>query len=737
MAPSNPQPRVDVDFGLATNYDTGVRPGIALNRNLTVLEVHEAEVLDKVWYRVGRVNRTEIEWGGSNRYDDGKTPSCGLNAANVAVEVHKAQYWNQLWYRVGTVDPGNNTVSWGSSSNYAPGTEPSVALNDAGIVVEVHSDWDQTKPDSLVASLKYHLGRVNGSSITWQVSNQLYDHGACPQVAINNSNIAVEVHGVGKAMLCCRVGQIGSSSIAWGPASVFDQKDSADEEDCTEPSVTVTDDGTVITVYEKKGRLWSRTGTISGSAISWGPAVAFDDGRFPSVAASGAVAVQAHGTSSSFKAGLWASASLILDRSRWMENHLPLLGKRSLRLLTLPASHDAGMYTGNGLDILGKTQDLRIYDQLAHGVRYFDLRPEWTASAFSAYHGPITGPSFTEILGDVQRFLTEGRREVVILKISHYDDFDDDIYKSFVGLVKQHLDPWLFKQLPEGKRLADIPLEDLIRNGGIVLPVCDGGYPVTNREPGFWVYRDDDDGDAAQGDLRVFDKYANTTSFDTMKADQLKKFNDYTGACRSNASIPCDLFLLSWTLTPVTGVWMYAQEANRKLGAEVRSFPRFNSHGWDRIVNLLYVDYAQYARVTDVALHRNYAALGKRVGLRTENKSYLCAEGGGGRELVANRTAMDSWATFLLHDLGDGKVALQAASGHFVCAEKGGGQGLYANRPCIGSWETFERVDRGNGSLALRASDGHFVCAESGGGGRVVANRDAAGGWETFEVIPA
>jgi hypothetical protein len=121
--------------------------------------------------------------------------------------------------------------------------------------------------------------------------------------------------------------------------------------------------------------------------------------------------------------------------------------------------------------------------------------------------------------------------------------------------------------------------------------------------------------------------------------------------------------------------------------------------------------------------------------LRASNGKYVCAEGGGGRELVANRDTAGPWETFTHWDLGNGQAALQAANGQYVCAENGGGREVVANRGALGPWETFQLTDRGGGNLALQAANGMYVCAEGGGGREVVANRTAIGPWETFSTI--
>lgn len=85
-------------------------------------------------------------------------------------------------------------------------------------------------------------------------------------------------------------------------------------------------------------------------------------------------------------------------------------------------------------------------------------------------------------------------------------------------------------------------------------------------------------------------------------------------------------------------------------------------------------------------------------------------------------------------------IHLKANNGKYVCAEGGGGGPVVANRAVAAGWETFQLVDRNGPPLrsgdqvALRASNRQFVCAEGGGGRKVVANRNAIGPWETFTI---
>lgn len=123
-----------------------------------------------------------------------------------------------------------------------------------------------------------------------------------------------------------------------------------------------------------------------------------------------------------------------------------------------------------------------------------------------------------------------------------------------------------------------------------------------------------------------------------------------------------------------------------------------------------------------------------RVGFRTDIGKYICAEGGGGREVNATRDARGPWETFRMIPASDNKFAFMADNGQYVCAEGGGGRELVANRNDIGAWERFtiEHVD--GGRVALRAHNGQYVCAEGGGGREVNATREARGPWETFQL---
>ena len=127
-------------------------------------------------------------------------------------------------------------------------------------------------------------------------------------------------------------------------------------------------------------------------------------------------------------------------------------------------------------------------------------------------------------------------------------------------------------------------------------------------------------------------------------------------------------------------------------------------------------------------------ALCGRIALRAANGPYVAAEGGGGRELIANRPSPGAWETFTVVPRANGKIALRVANNQFWVAEGGGGGPVLANRSVIGPWEEFGLIELGADRIALRASSGHYVVAEGGGGQPLYANRNAVGAWETFQA---
>jgi hypothetical protein len=122
---------------------------------------------------------------------------------------------------------------------------------------------------------------------------------------------------------------------------------------------------------------------------------------------------------------------------------------------------------------------------------------------------------------------------------------------------------------------------------------------------------------------------------------------------------------------------------------------------------------------------------------QTSGKFWLTAEGGGGREVVADRTVEGPWEQWIVHTWDDGRVSLQATSGHFLCAEPDGT--VIANRHEAGEYERFTIEVRDVG-VAFLSYHHKWLCANEGGGGLVTCDRPlpdqdpgtVPGEWEFF-----
>ncbi|CAM1373504.1 PI-PLC domain-containing protein [Tenacibaculum xiamenense] len=568
-----------IQFGLAENYDSGRNCDVATNA-LKAVEVHNSEASSKMWYHIGTVNGATVNWGNSKSYSNGYNPSIAINDGNTVVEVHETSnvFTNTMYYKVGNLN--GSSIDWGSDHSYDSGKQPSVAINNNGTVVEVHKSQSYN-------DLYYRVGKIDGTKIKWGNSHK-YDSGVTPSVSINNNGIVVEVHkSQTYASLYYRVGQIDGNSIKWGSSHKYQSG--------VKPSIGITDNGDVIEVHESEGLtgLWQLAGRINETEISWGSSSNFDSGSTPKTDTSfdGNTSIQVH-EGSLYK--LWYSNSRLMDTANFIGNLLPFISNLPLKKMVFPATHDTGMYAGG---LAGRTQDLNLYEQLSSGARYFDLRLDGN---LNIRHGIVYGPKLKSVLESIKQFYDEGHKELSILKFSHFDNFSESSYSKMRNDINKYLGPWLFKELPKGvNRLADITMGTYLNSGGKILIVVDGDWAINYPETGYWVYRDWDSKTPEKGDLTVYDEYSDTTDLNKMINGQLTDLKKFNGKCDNNSQVPCDLFLLSWTLTPITAVWEYSKSANRVLGDEMMQHLTPNSYGY--FTNLLYLDYFQYARPAFIA----------------------------------------------------------------------------------------------------------------------------------------
>lgn len=239
----------------------------------------------------------------------------------------------------------------------------------------------------------------------------------------------------------------------------------------------------------------------------------------------------------------------------WMSDNISTLRTKKMTEISIPGSHDAGMFVAKDCTLAGvggptdcntRTQEFDISEQLSRGARFFDLRPVYNQDAtfVTGHFSDIdvlgitgcAGGGLSDILKDVSSFAAANPQELVILKLSHYYNrkedtfgFSDVIMTQLTAVVHNNLSAHLVKSNSGTLHLLDLQYEDLLKSGNVIA-AFDG---VTSD----WTK-----GLLSTNEIDIYDKYSNSNDFATMKADQYNKLSSHGGKADT-------LFLLSWTLT--------------------------------------------------------------------------------------------------------------------------------------------------------------------------------------------
>jgi hypothetical protein len=360
----------------------------------------------------------------------------------------------------------------------------------------------------------------------------------------------------------------------------------------------------------------------------------------------------------------------------WMTDlYANFLQNRTLHEITIPGTHDAGCYIDyNSYNSLySQTQVQTIGQQLAGGIRYFDLRPYVDQNGdYWIYHGQYTGGQLNGNNGIFQQVKTfmDGLlptdRELVILNISHFSKFTSDTHVDFVQLIRDmlanrllcHVQPDInLFDTPYGQLLIDPNNDNQVRSRVVILydGALDTGvedYVGKNYLPaGFFKispkYERFTDGVAIPNNRKIhlFDQYSNRRHvadgniYDGIRNNQLKKLRNRTqyaygkglkvnGGTNWNADAAggtaSTLHLFSWTLTPQPQAYpvVAAQnESNREL------LPLLTGNNWgandntraydptqDEKINIVYVDhYASHQTQQANVINANNVPVGTAV----------------------------------------------------------------------------------------------------------------------------
>lgn len=296
----------------------------------------------------------------------------------------------------------------------------------------------------------------------------------------------------------------------------------------------------------------------------------------------------------------WSNSGTTTD---WMQQSLGSIGNRTLKHITMPGSHDAGMSTFNpgtiGANFANtQAQYLDFYAQLMAGSRYFDLRPvisngQWVSGHYSEVEDTGVwlggnGQSVSDIVSQINTF-TATYHELLIINLSHTLDTDND-YKDLSQ------DQWnkLFDTLkginnrftvsnPGSTDFSGKVLNDFIGNNAasvFIFAQLPSGISLGDyANQGFYT----------QDNFPIFDSYSNSNDANTMENDQLQKLKDNRAISQGK-----DKFhILSWTLTQQPEDVLNPDRAIMNLGVSVNNDlmdKGFNAFTPDSFPNVLYVD---------------------------------------------------------------------------------------------------------------------------------------------------
>lgn len=244
----------------------------------------------------------------------------------------------------------------------------------------------------------------------------------------------------------------------------------------------------------------------------------------------------------------------------WMQSNLKLLGKKTLRQICIPGSHDAGMSVRSGGTIGSTegntlTQSKNIAEQLKCGVRYFDVRPVIANGGkfLTGHYSEVekltwqgsNGESIQSIINGINTY-TASNSELIVLDLSHTlnTEVGNSSYREFNKTEWDNL----FKQLTHSDNglknlfvapsditdLTTLTLEQFIGNKQAAVVIVVSGADLGEfAGKGFYD----------QSQFPIEGEYANTDNLDSLIADQLGKM-----FARRGKNSP-DYFSLSWTLT--------------------------------------------------------------------------------------------------------------------------------------------------------------------------------------------
>lgn len=123
------------------------------------------------------------------------------------------------------------------------------------------------------------------------------------------------------------------------------------------------------------------------------------------------------------------------------------------------------------------------------------------------------------------------------------------------------------------------------------------------------------------------------------------------------------------------------------------------------------------------------------IAFKTANGHYICAEGGGGGEVNATRTAIGGWETFHVDNSVDSeRYSFRTDNGHYLSMGSGV-EAIPGDFDADESWWIEFAGDGSDGRCYLKGNNGSYLSAAGGGGGGLSCGPSSPGANETFTIV--
>jgi hypothetical protein len=304
--------------------------------------------------------------------------------------------------------------------------------------------------------------------------------------------------------------------------------------------------------------------------------------------------------------------------SSWIGNSLNIIGKLTLKQITLPGTSNSGCYqlseswmgqepSGFIVDILDLaekfvicadtmmkswtiSQSQNLYDQMKGGIRYLNLKAAWYEKnkQWVAYHFLI-GNKIEDLLKSVSSYLNDYPNEIVVIEISHFEGNPKD---SDINDLKNLVLDVFGSSLQPVDLLFKFTINKMIKSGKRALVSMERGY---------------------DNEL-IWPPMFHNTCAATSDLNKMIEFNTKIVQEFAAGNWPKELFKVSWTLTPdgktITESILPDKPKNLiKLAETANSaLPDFWSsikQNKTRMGNILIVDHYQNSQIIKIVFKMN------------------------------------------------------------------------------------------------------------------------------------